>query len=115
MATPAELAQLRDMVNELDDTGGWTDEKLDELLTRTANTDGSLNFRRAAAEVWEAKAGALATLNDVTESGSSRRLSQTFDHFMKMAAIFGSGTEDPVLVDLASRPVSQKIVRPTRG
>lgn len=103
------------MVNELDDTGGWTDEKLTEVLDRTENADGSVNLRKAASQIWEAKAASIATLNDVAESGSSRRLSQTFDHFMKMAALYGSGSTDLVAAELASRPVSQKIVRPTRG
>jgi hypothetical protein len=115
MATPAEIAQLRDMINELDDTNGWTDEKLEEIIDRTLKADGTVNLRRAAGEIWEAKAGSFATLNDVTESGSSRRLSQTFDHYMKMAALFGSTDEDPIAAALASRPVSEKIVRPTRG
>lgn len=115
MATPAELAQLRDMINELDDSHGWTDEKLTEVLDRTENTDGTVNLRKAASEIWEAKAGGLTTLNDVAESGSSRRLSQSFDHALKMAALFGSSDEDAVAADLASRPQSQKIVRPTRG
>jgi hypothetical protein len=103
------------MINELDDTGGWTDAKLTEILELTENADGSLNPRKAASEIWEAKAGALATLNDVAESGSSRRLSQTFDHFMKMAALYRSGSTDLVAAELASRPVSQKIGRPTLG
>lgn len=114
MATDAQRAVLRDMISEPDDTNGWTDEKLDEILEATKNTDGSLNYRKAAAMVWEAKAAALTTLNDVTESGSSRRLSQTFEHTLKMAALYGAGSSDPTLAEVNLRPQSQRIVRATR-
>lgn len=114
MATTAELARLRRLVDEPDNTNGWTDEKLEEVFAQTANKDGSLNFRAAAREVWEGKAAALAALVDVTESSSSRRNSQYFDHAKKMAEAY-SDAVDPTVVAALSRPRSTKMVRPTRG
>lgn len=113
MATPAELARLRDMVNEPDDAGGWTDEDLDAIILATANKDGSTNLRAAAAAVWEAKAAKWVTLTDVTESGSSRRNSQAFEHARKMADTFGATAPDPSLV-ASTRPRSTRMTRATR-
>lgn len=114
MATAAELARLRRMIDEPDHTNGWTDGKLNEVFAQTANKDGSLNFRAAAREVWEGKAGALAALVDVTESSSARRNSQYFDHAQKMAAAYGDAV-DPTVVAAQTRPRSTKIVRANRG
>jgi hypothetical protein len=114
VATPAERALLREMISEPDDANGWTDDRLDAVILATLNTDGSANLRRAAGNIWEAKAATMTSLTDVTESGSSRRLSQAFDHAMKMAGLYGGSSTDPTLVAMASRPQSQKIVRATR-
>lgn len=115
MATPAELARLRQLIDELDPAGEWPDELLETILDETQNADGTVNLRKAAAEVWEAKTAVFISLVDVTESGSSRRMSQAFDHAQKMALMFRGTSEDPSLADLVSRPQSQKIVRPSRG
>ena len=114
MATAAELARLRRIIDEPDNSNGWTDEKLEEIFAQTANKDGSLNFRAAAREVWEGKAASLAALVDVSESSSSRRNSQYFDHAQKMVAAYSDAT-DPAVVAAQTRPRSTKMVRPTRG
>lgn len=113
MATVAELARLRDMINEPDDTDGWTDERLNDILVYTAYANGSLNLRRAASTVWEAKAAGLAELVDVTEASSSRRNSQVFDHAQKMAAQYGDAVTDPTSTVGRSRSIAMR--RPTRG
>lgn len=113
MATVAELARLRDMIDEPDATDGWSDEKLENYVAATANTDGTPNLRAAAAEVWGVKAASLAQLVDVTESSSSRRNSQVFDHAQKMAAAYGQAVTDPT--NLTGRTRSIAMRRPTRG
>lgn len=116
MATASELARLRRMIDEPDNTNGWTDEKLEEVFAETANANGSLNFRAAAKDVWEGKAGSLAALTDVTESSSSRRNSQYFDHALKMAASYSDdASQDPTVVAAQTRPRSTKMTRATRG
>ena len=115
MATVEELVQLRDMVDEPDLEGGWTDERLELFIENSRNTDGSTNLRRAAGRVWEAKAAEASNLTDVTESASSRRNSQVFEHALKMASQFTETATDPTLAALAQRPRSTKIVRPTRA
>jgi hypothetical protein len=101
------------MINEPDDTDGWDDPKLEAYLTSTANADGTVNLRAAAAEVWGAKAAGLAELVDVTESSSSRRNSQVFDHAQKMAAAYGQAVTDPTNTTGRTRSIAMR--RPTRG
>ena len=109
MATPEQLALLREYVNELDDAGGWTDAKLTTLLESVGD-----DVRKAAGQVWQAKAGQLTTLNDITESGSSRRLSQTFDHALKMAAHFGAAATEVPVPTTPTGPQFHRVVRATR-
>lgn len=114
MATVLELARLRDMINEPDQENGWDDERLESFIARTTNANGSVNLRSAAAEIWEAKAAAASELVDVTESSSSRRQSQYFDHASKMAARY----RDPLPSDptaTTGRTRSIAITRPSRG
>lgn len=115
LASAALLARLRRNVDEPDDDNGagWTDLMLDAVLTETANADGTPNVNRASQSVWLAKAAGLTALVDVTESGSSRRNSQAWEHAMKMAALY-EGLDAAAIVG-AVRPESQKIVRPTRA
>ena len=115
VATVAELAQLRDMIDEPDMEGGWTDERLNLFIENARNTNGSTNLRVAAARIWEVKAAEVSQLTDVTESASSRRNSQVFDHALQMAANFSATSTDPASAALAARPRSTRIVRPTRG
>lgn len=114
MLTAAELVLLRGMIDEPDETGGWTDERLNDLSELFENPDGSPDLAAIAAAVWDAKAASYATLNDVTESGSSRRLSQTFDQAQKMALHFRNQSV-AARAEREMRMQSHKIVRPTRG
>lgn len=111
-ASPADLARLRRMVAEPDDGGGWDDVKLDTILQENVS-NGVYNFALAAASVWEAKLGEMVLLTDTTESSSSRRNSQAFDHALKMIGLYRGQDQETVLANL--RPVSQRIVRPTNA
>lgn len=116
MASSDDWARLRRMLNEPDDTDGWTDARLDAVLVATANPDGSLDFRAAAAAGWEEKAAESAELVNITENGSSRSTSQVFDQALKMARMYGAGTGgDDTGSSSLPRPRSTRIVRPTRG
>lgn len=115
MATPEQYLLLRNLINEDDDSNGWTDERLDEVFAQTVNGDGSVNVRRAASSIWESKAADYVELTDTAESGSSRRNSQAFDHAQKMAVYFGGTSPDPSVVAAATTMRSHRIVRPVRG
>lgn len=115
MATPEERLRVRQLLNEPDDTNGWTDPRIDLLLANSANPDGSFDFRSAGQVGWEEKAATFSSLVNISENGSSRSSSQQFDHALAMAKMFGSGTTDDTGKDTLLRPVSGRIVRPTRG
>lgn len=102
-----QLEELRKMVDEEDDTAGWTDVAL-SVLFDSNNSD----LRLTASRVWEAKAASYVSMVNTSESGSSRSMSQQFDHAITMAKTFGdssSGTDTVV-----NAPRSTKIVRPIR-
>lgn len=115
MATPEERTRVRQLLNEPDNTNGWTDDRIDLLLANSANPDGSFDFRAAGQVGWEEKAAAFSSLVNISENGSSRSSSQQFDHALSMAKMFGAGSTDDTGKDVAPRPFSGRIVRPTRA
>lgn len=107
-----QLAQLRLMISEKDESGGWTDETLLELAEQNTATDGSYDLRATAAMIWEMKAANYVELTSVSESGSARSLQQVFEHAVQMANYYKnplSGVPVPVY------PRSTKMARPVRG
>lgn len=84
MATAAELLALRVLLSEPDDTDGWTDERLSELLSGNDTING------AAAAGWGIKAGEYAELVNVSESGSSRSLGDLQKKALEMAGYYRS-------------------------
>jgi len=81
MATVDQIARLRRMIDAVDDDSVYTDELLSDLI----DVEG---FEASAAMIWKEKASSFAALVDMTESGSTRRLSQLADQALKMAATF---------------------------
>ena len=109
--TADQLAQVRRMISEPNDSNGYTDL----ILLAAAEaflTDGSYNLRGLAGELWEQKAAATWELVQTSESGSSRAMQQAFDHAVTMAKLFkevSAGIETT-----SSYPRSTRIVRPVR-
>lgn len=106
------LAQLRKLIDEADDSGGWTDVALTALAELYLNAEGGYNLRGAASWVWEAKAAEAAKLVDVSESGSSRSMSQEFKHALDMAKRLGEDSSSET-DDTTPAPRSMRIVRAT--
>jgi hypothetical protein len=105
-----QLAQLRRMIAEPNDTNGYTDV----LLTAGAEAyfvNNVYNLRAYAASLWEEKATTAANLVRTSESGSSRDMQQVFDHYMALAARYGSSTGGDATTVY---PRSTRIVRPVR-
>jgi hypothetical protein len=106
VATEAEIAQLRDLIAEPDGSNGWTDEKISDYIDRALSVNG------AASAVWGAKAAGYATAVDVSESGSSRKLSDLFSNAIKLRDFY-KGLEDiefpPVVPD--DYPIIRQIRR----
>lgn len=105
MASPEDIANLRDLINEPDDTNGWTDDKLAAVI------DGAASVNTAAGKVWVLKAGQLATLVDVSESGSSRKLSDLRKNAMEMASYYSGLDGGEAVGPVGGYPIVQRIRR----
>lgn len=81
---PDDLAQLRRMAGLDENDPTYTDEVL-ELYFDNLGSD----LNAVAAAIWGEKAAAASSLVDVTESGSSRRLSQLQTQYLAMQKQFG--------------------------
>lgn len=110
--TADQLAQVRRMINEPTDVNGWTDPVL-LAAAEAFFVDDVYNLRALSASLWEEKAAKVADLVKVSESGSTREMQQVFDHYMKMAARFGTAPSEEV-VSATTYPRSTRIVRPAR-
>ena len=104
MASPEDIAKLRLLIGEPDDSNGWTDEKLADII------DASSSLNDAASKVWVSKAGTYSSLVDVSESGSSRKLSDMHRNALTMAEYFKDAEEASVPAP-TSYPVIQRIRR----
>jgi hypothetical protein len=106
MATPDEIAALRGLVNESESCGEWDDETLAAIIDESTTMNG------AASVVWTRKAAASSTLVDVSESGSSRKLSDIHKNALAMAKYFGGlDEEDGGSGGTADAPVIHRIRR----
>ncbi len=77
MADEATIARFRRMTGLEPDDAVYTDAVIDGMIE-------DLGFEAAAATVWREKAASVADLVDITESGSSRRLSQLREAYLGM-------------------------------
>jgi hypothetical protein len=103
MATEDQVAELRQTTAETDPNGGWDDESLAAVI------DSTESMNAAAARVWSIKAGRYATLVDVTESGSSRKLGDLRKNAAAMADYY-AGLDVPEAA-AAAGPVINRIRR----
>lgn len=93
MATPAEIAELRNLINEPTATEQYPNSVLGVIIDTTANVN-------AAAEiVWTQKAARYAELVNVKEGSSSRDLGDLYEqalsmskHFRELATLATGGT-----------------------
>jgi len=88
MADASQIEQLRRLTALAEDDPIYTNEVLGLYIDNLGSVEA------AAGAVWKEKAAALVGLVDVTESGSSRRLSQLYDQALKMGGAFGSDDDD---------------------
>lgn len=86
MATADDIAALRRAIDEPVNAEPYTDAYLSGLLDASGTVD------HAASTVWTNKAAATASLVDVSESGSSRKLSDLNRNALAMAEFYGKRT-----------------------
>lgn len=77
MATPQEIVELRLEVQEPNNVEPYTDDLLSSLID-------SYGVTEAAHKIWIQKRNAVADLVDITEGGSSRKMSQLYENYNKI-------------------------------
>jgi hypothetical protein len=105
MATVESIASLRRLIDDVAAPQTYTDEYLNARL------DANENPEAIAAALWREKAAKYATLVDISESGSSRKLSDLRKAALEFAAYYDKANQDLVVVT-SSRPRTRAIVRP---
>lgn len=111
MATAEEITTLREFIAEPTDVGGWTEARLTNILNRFTAVDGSVDVEAAAGYVWSVKASEMSGLVDVTENGSSRKLSDLYKNAMSQASHYRSLSESNIVI-VSGRPRTRAITRP---
>jgi hypothetical protein len=91
--------------------GTFTDTQLLEFLTEATNDAGVTSLTFAASEVWRAKAGRYASLVDISEAGSSRKLGDLYKHALEMSKAYRASFDEETALT-AGRPRTRAIVRP---
>lgn len=97
---PSDLETLRRLTDEPDETT-YSDA---ELNSRLAVTGASVHS--VARDVWGEKMAAAAALVNVSEGGSSRSMSQAYDHAASMYNHFAG-----LVLTAAGNPVLRKLTR----
>jgi hypothetical protein len=99
MATAEEIANLRRLIAEAGPASPFDDPTL------SARLDVADSIYALASEIWTEKAAAAAVLVDVTEGGSSRKMSGVQDQALMMASqMRNSATGSGVIVRRLQRP-----------
>lgn len=89
MADEEAITEVLDMLGPNAITEGWTTERIGEEL------DEGTSPNTIARRYWEFRMTRSSNLADVSESGSSRRLSQLFTNAQSLAAYYrGAETAD---------------------
>lgn len=82
----------------------FSDPEIEAVLTEV---DGDVDL--AAGKLWRSIAAKYHKMTDITEAGSSRKLSQMFENALKMAAIYDPGElgREPVISRSTTRPITR--------
>jgi len=108
MATVEEVAQLRRMVAEPDDTT-YTDEMLGAIIDGYG--EGAAPLASSAQDVWLQKAASYAELVNISEGGSSRANGQLHTNALTMAKLYGAQVETAEGSGSAGRTRIARLVR----
>lgn len=105
MATAEQIAELRAMINQLEDVEPYTDVYL------SGRIDAAENLRSLAGAIWREKAATYADLVDVQEGSSRRALGSLYSNALRMATSFdgdnGSDTDVGALRPARTRQIER--------
>lgn len=104
MASAEDILEVRANTDESDDTNGFTDDIIGDLI----DADDVLG---ASTTVWERKAAKYASLVNTTEAGASHAFSDLHKNALAMAALWGKKDAAADEGTPAGRPRVHKIVR----
>ena len=105
MASQEDIQKLRILINEPDDTNGWTDEILGDII------DAADSLNAAASGIWTSKAGTYSTMVDVAESGSSRKLGDMYKNALGMSKHFKDLEDAATPAPVADAPILRRLSR----
>lgn len=86
MATSQEIAELRINIKEPNNVEPWTDEFLGDMID-------AYGVDEASYRIWRSKATTVNSLVDISEGGSSRKMSQVYENYLKTADSFLPNTK----------------------
>jgi hypothetical protein len=86
MATPEQIAEVRENVDEREDTN-WADQAISALV------DAAGSVLSASAIIWRRKAAMYADLVDVSEAGASHAFSDLHKNALTMADKFDAANQ----------------------
>ena len=103
--TPEERMQLRLLIGDTAEPTQYDDAQIDEWLTAT---DG--DPRAAASAFWYNKATEYSEMVDISEAGSSRKMSGLFTNAMALAKQFDDsiGTVDNTVTTSTTRAIVRR-------
>ena len=106
MADQAEIDFVLTLLGPYAGEMGWTEEKIGEML------DAGKSPNQIARDFWISRSASTATLVDMSESGSSRKLSDINRNALAMAAMFGKAADDEIEdPPVAPRQVTTRAIR----
>lgn len=104
MATESQITELRQRTNEPESGSEWSDTELAVIIDATATLNA------AAAKVWYLKAAKYASMVDVSESGSSRKLGDLYKNAIAMAAYY-DGLDEVAAGEVVTNPIIHRMRR----
>ena len=104
--TNEQLATLRRMIGDETAPYMYSDTDLAAYLDTYLG-----DFTRTAAFIWREKAAVYAKSVDITEAGSTRKMSDLFDNALKMAQWYEEQTAPPETVATVLASTTRRIVR----
>lgn len=88
-----------------------TDLEIATVIANTVDDQSTVDPNASIAIIWREKAASYAELVDVSESGSSRKMSDLHKNAIEMAKQY-DGMKTVVEVDFSNRPRTRAIERP---
>ena len=104
MATQAQIIELRVKIQEPLNEPPFTDEALGALIDAAGGDTDAV-----ARTFWQGKAASVAHLVDISEGGSSRKMSDMYKNFLAIADTFAP--EDGTGPTAKRAPMTREITR----